>query len=456
MPHTVVKWPKTLRGEFDMANIKPFKGLRYDIQMVGDIASVVTPPYDIISAQQQEEYYQKNEHNVIRLEYGKELPDDSVTENKYTRAGEFLKSWIDDGILKFEDTDCIYLYEQKFYINGHETTYRGFISLVELEEFSKGIVLPHEETLSKAKTDRFNLMSTTFSNFSQIYCLYIDEQSQLKGLMTSITKSAPDISFTADDTILQNLWIIRDTDTIDKIKSGFASKQLFIADGHHRYETALNFRNKMREENPDWTGDDLFNNVMMMLVDMDDPGLVVFPTHRLVRDLSSFDEVRFVSDLKDNFEIDKIIVERNVDVLCNAMEQDLLTLKETKVFGLYTGGDYFYRLRLKDTSIMAEYLPMQSEAYRNLDVSVLHTVILERSMGIDQANMADQKNLTYTRDAKEAVMGVRSGEYQCAFILNATRVHEIKDVSLAGEKMPQKSTYFYPKLVTGIVMNKFR
>jgi len=440
-----------------MANVLPFKGLRYNTQKVGEISEVVTPPYDIISPEQQNAYYGKHPNSVIRLEYGKEFEADSVSENRYTRAAAFLKEWIDENVLQFEDSDCMYLYEQKFSINGHEMTYRGFISIVELEEFSKGIVLPHEETLSKAKTDRFNLMSTTYSNFSQVYCLYIDEKRKLKDLMNSITAAAPaDISFVSDEDILQNVWIVNDTGVIAQIKETFADKQLFIADGHHRYETALNFRNKLREENPDWNSGDLFNYVMMMLVDMDDAGLVVFPTHRMLRDLPMFDEIRFVSELKDNFDIDKIIVERNADNLCTAMEQDLLTLKETKVFALYTGADYYYRLRLKDTAVMQEFLPDKSEAYRNLDVSVLHTAILEKSLGINQANMADQKNLTYTRDAKEAIMGVRSGEYQCAFILNATKVHEIKDVSLAGEKMPQKSTYFYPKLVTGIVMNKFK
>jgi len=440
-----------------MANVMPFKGLRYNTQKVGELNEVTTPPYDIISPEQQNAYYAKHPNSVIRLEYGKEFEADTVTENRYTRAAAFLKEWIDENVLQFEDTDCMYLYEQKFSINGQEMTYRGFISLVELEEFSKGIVLPHEETLSKAKADRFNLMSTTYSNFSQVYCLYIDEQRNLKDLISGITSASnPDISFVSDEDILQNVWIVRDASIISQIRDAFAAKQLFIADGHHRYETALNFRNKMREENPGWTGDDLFNYVMMMLVDMDDAGLVVFPTHRMVRDLPQFDEIRLVSELKDNFDIDKIIVERNADNLCNAMEQDLLTLKETKVFAMYTGSDYYYRLRLKDTSVMQDFLPDKSEAYRNLDVSVLHTAILEKSLGINQENMANQKNLTYTRDAKEAIMGVRSGEYQCAFILNATKVHEIKDVSLAGEKMPQKSTYFYPKLVTGIVMNKFK
>ncbi len=439
-----------------MAVVIPFKGLRYNADKLKNLAEVVTPPYDVITLEEQQAYYNKHENNVIRLEYGMEYDTDTDADNRYTRAAQALNAWLSDGILKFEDTDCMYLYEQKFLLEGQEMTYRGFISLVQLEEFSKGVVLPHEETLSKAKTDRFNLMSTTYSNFSQIYSLYIDRQHQIKDIMARITALPPDISFKADDDIIQNLWIIKDALLISEIQKQFADKQLFIADGHHRYETALNFRNKMRDENPGWTDMDLFNYVMMMLVDMDDPGLVVFPTHRLVAGLEAFDEVRVVSALKDDFDINKIIVDKNPKEICDAMVWDLLTYKEENVFALYCCEDYYYRLRLRDKSIMVQYLPDKSEAYRNLDVSVLHTLVLDKILGIDTENMKDQKNLAYTRNVREAVEGVQSGGYQCAFILNATKVHEIKDVSLAGEKMPQKSTYFYPKLVTGLVMNKFK
>lgn len=437
-----------------MAKIIPFKGLRYDIDKVGGLEKVVTPPYDIISPEQQKAYYDKHTNSVIRLEYGAQYETDSEHDNRYTRAAAFLRSWMDDGILKHEDKECLYLYEQKFAFLGQEMTYRGFMTLTQLEEFSKGVVLPHEETLSKAKTDRLNLMTATHANFSPIYCLYMDEEGSIRSIIEQITENAADISFTAEDGISQNIWIVRDDKIIDAVQKGFANKQLFIADGHHRYETALNFRNKMRSENPEWKESDLFNYVMMMLVDMDDPGLVVFPTHRLVNNVS-IDEVTAVSLLKDDFDIDKIIVDSKTSVLCEAITKDLVALQEKKGFALYFGGEYYYRLRLRDTSVMQKYLPEKSEAYRNLDVTILHTLILDKIYGIDTENLANQKNLTYTRDPQEAVEAVRSGEQQCAFLLNATKVREIKDVSLAGEKMPQKSTYFYPKLVTGIIMNKF-
>lgn len=424
-----------------MATIKPFKGLRYNIEKVGGLENVVTPPYDIISDEEQKAYYDKHPNNVIRLEYGAEYETDSELDNRYTRAAAFLRSWIDDGVLQFEDKECLYLYEQRFSFLGQELTYRGFVTLTQLEEFSKGVILPHEETLSKAKTDRLNLMTATHANFSQIYCLYMDETGKIRSMMEQITKSPADISFTAENDILQNVWIVRDDAIIAAVQAEFADKQLFIADGHHRYETALNFRNKMREENPDWKESDLFNYVMMMLVDMDDPGLVVFPTHRLVNNVK-IDEVMAVSLLKDDFDIDKIIVDSKTSMLCDAIAKDLVALKEKKGFALYFGGEYYYRLSLNDASVMEKYLPDKSEAYRNLDVTILHTLVLDKIYGIDTENLANQKNLTYTRDPIEAIEAVQNGSQQCAFLLNATKVREIKDVSLAGEKCRKNRPIF--------------
>ncbi len=435
-----------------MAKIIPFRGMRYNDNK--DLSKVTTPPYDIISKEEQDAFYKLDEHSVIRLEYGKEYADDTETNNRYTRTAADLKAWIDEQILKFEEKPAIYLYEEIFTLPSGETkSFKGFITLVELAEFSKKIVLPHEETLSKAKTDRFNLMSTTHANFSQIYCLYMDPLKTITNKISEISAKPADISFTANDGIIQNLWIVTDENTIEEVSRGFADKQLFIADGHHRYETALNFRNKMREENPGYSEDDLFNYVMMMLVEMDDPGLVVLPTHRMVKNLEHFDENEVISALEGVFAAEKITV---CDDAAKEMEKALDALKDSeKVFAFYTGKDYFYLLTLTDKDAMKEQISDKSDAWLGLDVSILHTLILGNVFGIDMENMANQKNLVYTRYADEAISEVKKGEYQCSFLLNATKVHEIKDVSLANEKMPQKSTYFYPKLITGLVMNKF-
>ena len=437
-----------------MAHIIPFRGMRFNTEKVGDLKQVTTPPYDIISPEEQDGFYQKHLNSVIRLEFGKEYADDTPQNNRYTRAAKDLEAWIDEQILIFEEKPAVYLYEEVFTLkNGETKAFKGFMTLVQLEEFSKKIVLPHEETLSKAKTDRFNLMDATHANFSPIYCLYMDEKQKLSPIIREIAAGAPDISFTACDGIEQHLWIVTDEAVIRAVQDGFADRQLFIADGHHRYETALNFRNKLREENPNDDADALYNYVMMLLVDMDDPGLVVFPTHRMLKDLESFDEKAVIRALEGTFVVEKVSAGENAAA---AMEKSLAAAgSDEKVFAFYTGKDYFYRLTLTDKTAMAKAISGKSEAYLGLDVTVLHTLILHKVFGIDMENMANQKNLVYTKQAEEAVDCVKGGGFQCAFLLNATKVREIKDVSLANEKMPQKSTYFYPKIITGLVMNKF-
>ncbi len=435
-----------------MANVIPFKGLRYNTELVGNLNDVTAPPYDIISPEQQDALYEKSEYNIVRVDYGKTYETDDEKSNKYTRAGEMFNSWIEKGILKKDEKPAFYIYEQVFEYNRTPISLKGIISLVEIVEFDKKIVLPHENTLSKAKTDRFDLMSTTDANLSQIYSLYLDEDKAVEKLITEYSKGAPDVSFVTDDNITQNIWIVSDSEKTAKISEQFKNKQLFIADGHHRYETALNFRNKKREENPD-AGDAPYDYVMMMLTSMEDSGLLVFPTHRMIKNLPEFDESVITSCLTEDFAVSKIYFTEG-DYAQIIMEKISSVLDE-KCFALYTGKDYYYRFELKNTDAINNYITDMSLAYKNLDVTLLHTLVLERFFGIDSANMANQKNLFYTRDAKEAIETVKNGEYQCSFLINATSVAEIKEVSLANEKMPQKSTYFWPKLVTGIVINKF-
>ncbi|MBQ2890197.1 MAG: DUF1015 domain-containing protein [Clostridia bacterium] len=435
-----------------MANVIPFKGLRYNTELVGNLNDVTAPPYDIISPEQQDALYEKSEYNIVRVDYGKTYETDDEKNNKYTRAGEMFASWIEKGILKKDEKPAFYIYEQVFEYNRTPISLKGIISLVEIVEFDKKIVLPHENTLSKAKTDRFDLMSTTDANLSQIYSLYLDEDKAVEKLINEYSSGKPDVSFVTDDNITQNIWIISDSEKTAKISEQFKNKQLFIADGHHRYETALNFRNKKREENPD-AKDAPYDYVMMMLTSMEDSGLLVFPTHRMIKNLPEFDENVITSCLTEDFAVSKIYFTEG-DYAKIIMEKISSVLDE-KCFALYTGKDYYYRFELKNTDAINNYITDMSSAYKNLDVTLLHTLVLERFFGIDSANMANQKNLFYTRDAKEAIEAVKSGEYQCSFLINATSVAEIKEVSLANEKMPQKSTYFWPKLVTGIVINKF-
>ncbi len=427
-----------------MANVKPFCGLRYDTSVVGDLSKVTAPPYDIISESEQDALIASHKNNIINLELGKNFDTDNDENNRYTRAKGYLSDWISSGAMKFEEMCAYYIYEEIFTVAGEEKHLRGIISAVELVPFSEKIVLPHEETLSKAKADRFSLMSETHANFSPIYFLYMDEKKTVNKIMTDVCKSAPDESFKTADGIIHNVWVVKDATLCAEIEESFKDKQLFIADGHHRYETALNFSKTL----PDNEG---AKYVMAFSVEMDDPGLVVLPTHRIVKNLENFSEDEVIEKLKNYFDIKKVV---SGNVIADA-EKMLSENQEISSYVFYTGKDYFYFLSLTDDTAMAKLLPEKSSAYCSLDVSVLHTLILDNVFGIDMENMANQKNLVYTKFSEEAVNVVKDNSADCSFLLNGTKVRQIKEVSLNNEKMPQKSTYFYPKLITGVVVNKF-
>lgn len=439
-----------------MAKVIPFQGLRYNTEKFKDLDAVTAPPYDIISPAEQQALYNKDEYNVIRLDYGMDFVSDDEKNNRYTRSAAYLEKWIAEQQLKYDEKPAFYIYEQIFSLGKEDPSHslKGIIGLVQLEEFSKKVVLPHEETISKAKEDRLKLMQATASNMSQVYSLYMDDDKAIARLLEEQCDSAPDLTFVTEDNITQNVWIITDDALTGRISELFAEKQVFIADGHHRYETALNYRRMRHAEDGTQEGTQSYDYVMMMLVSMNDGGLFVFPTHRMVRGLEKFDEVLLVGALTEEFAVSKIYFTEGdyaqiiADRLANTVDETL--------FGLYTGQNYYYLLKLKDAQSIDEVITDKSNAFKHLDVTVLHKLILEKHMGIDEENMKNQKNLVYTRDTHEAIVAVQNGEFNCVFFINPTKVSEIKEIAQANEKMPQKSTYFWPKLVTGIVMNKFR
>lgn len=426
-----------------MAEVKPFSALRFTAK-AGDIAKNVCPPYDIISESERLGYLAESENNIIRLELPK-------GEEPYKTAGADLESMLECGVLKCDDEDGLYIYEEEFCAYGQTKKIKGVYGLVRLREFSEGVVLPHEETLSKAKTDRFNLMSETFCNFSAIYSMYSDEDKSVSSIVNRLSARTPDVEFVAGDGVVQRIWCVYNKEEILSICNGFADKKLYIADGHHRYETALNFKKKLIDDGVITDDSHKGNYVMMMLVDMENEGLVVFPTHRLVRDMASYDKNAVLDSMQKFFDVKKLSCKSEID---SALEAN----KHRKAYVYCAGNDEYYLVTMKEDGSardkLAKLHPDKSDAYRELDVTVLHSLILEEIFGIDKENMAKQLNLTYTRSLDEAVSGVEKGDYQCAFILNPTKVSEIRDVACAGDKMPQKSTYFYPKLITGLVMNK--
>lgn len=422
-----------------MAEIKAFKGMRYT-EKAGQIGELVCPPYDIISDKERAEYIARNENNVIRLELPK-------GENCYEEAGKTLKSWLENDILKCDMDEGIYIYELAFKENvtsGAEKSLKGIICRVRIEDFANNVILPHEETLSKAKEDRLNLTKATNCNFSQIYSLYQDEKHITKDRIENLAKSsAPRYEFD-DGLVTHRIWVINDKAALEAIAEDFAPRKLYIADGHHRYETSINYRNYCRENN---IHNPASEYVMMFLADMADEGLVVFPTHRLVRDIENFDSAKILKDCEQYFTVENA---ETLDEVNKKLADAFADGK--KAFGFYDGKTKAV-LTLNDITVMRDVIPEQSDAYRFLDVSVLHSLVLEKLLGIDKENMANQINLRYTRSFDEAVKSAESGESNCTFLLNSTLVSEIGAVAANSEKMPQKSTYFYPKLSTGFVMN---
>lgn len=421
-----------------MATIKEFSALRFT-DKAGDISALCCPPYDIISAAEKEQFLKQNEHNIIKLELPGENPEN------YESAKQIFAEWQKNGIIKTDEKAALYIYEEKFTVRGKEYAFKGFVCHVQLAEFSENIVLPHEETLSKAKADRFNLLNATGCSFSQIYSLYSDAAGETNAVLAELSSGTPDAAFTDGAGVTHSLWIAEKSEKTQKICRQFQNRKLYIADGHHRYETALNFRRYVKENKLNIPESEY---VMMFLVNMENDGLVVFPTHRIVRDVKDFSGADLLKKCEKYFNVEKIEKSDIQSFMDEAYE------KGEKAF-VYCDGEADFALTLRDITVMDRLFPEKSEALRRLDVTVLHSLILEEMLGIDKENMAKQINLTYTRSFDEAYNS--AGETaNCCFILNPTKVIEIADVAAAGEKMPQKSTYFYPKLITGLVMNKIK
>lgn len=432
-----------------MAGIIPLRGLRYNETKAGQIKDLVTPPYDVIDRYAQEEYYQRSPYNIIRLEYGKQFAGDSEADNRYTRAAGFFRRWAEDGVFIREEQPALYLYRQRFTVGDEELIRTGIICGVELEPYARGVVLPHEETMPGHKADRLALMRACRANFSPIFGLYSDPQREIDRLLEQCTAGRePEIDFTDQWGQGHRLWVVADREMLRRVQELMRPRQIFIADGHHRYETALNYA----RENP------AAGYVMMTLVNLYDPGLVVLPTHRMVV-APEMERSRLLSALEQDFLVEKISGRQVEQVLAAMAERAGLVkpggAKRGWVFGLYAGGGDFYLLQLRDENIIERKMPAErSRAWQRLDVAVLQKLILEHVLGIDHEALAGGEAVRYTRDAVEAVRAVDSGTCVFSFLVNPTGIAEVTTVAEKGEKMPQKSTFFYPKLITGLVINE--
>ena len=441
-----------------MANIKAFCGYRYNSEKIENLGLVMAPPYDTVSDEECKEYCNADEHNIIKISKAIETDSDNETNNVYTRAGEYLNKWIEEQILIKDEKPAIYLYEQK--VNYKNTLFvnHGIVSLLELSELNENEVLTCELPSVTTTKDRYNLLSATKANVDMISCMYIDPEKNLSSLITEIADQKPDMEFTTEEKIIDamtihKIWAITDTKTIDFICGSLKDKTLFITDGHNRYATALEYKKYCKEHDKNYTEDSGCNYIMAWCTNAFGNRMVQLPVHRMLTNEKSFNEDFFIACAQDNFKVEKIIVDTSIDDMTETMKKQISTVRMDTKFGVYCGGNYFYRLTLPDKKIMKNYFPDKSTAYGNLDVAVFNKLILEDILNISEEDY--DKYIKYTKRASKGVAAVNNKEISCLFILNPVKAEQIREVALSGDVMPDRSIYIFPKPATGVIINKF-
>ncbi|MFH2145545.1 MAG: DUF1015 domain-containing protein [Candidatus Omnitrophota bacterium] len=420
-----------------MAKIFPFCGLRYNQDKVKNIDKVFSPPYDIISEQEQKAFYKQHPCNVVRLVLGKTSFKDNPRNNRYLRAAGFLNEWIKERTLIFDAKPCIYLYIQEYKVEGEKKRRLGFIARMRLD--NKDRCLPHEHTLVKPKEDRMLLMRSTAANLSPIFSFFLDAKKETKRILSPFFKSRPLLDIKDKDKVRHCFWKIEDEKTQGKIAKLMKSKQVFIADGHHRYEVALAYRDEMLALGGK---SGKFNYIMIYFTPFSEDSLTVLPTHRMVKAVGTV--------------ADKIKrLERYFKIVPVKTLPGLLKLQNRQtVFSL--GMFYknkFWLLKIKNTRLLAYLMRKAPKHWRKLDVAVLNNIIFGHIFKFTAAQRED--NVGYTRNPRFAAACVKRGEFAAAFFLNPTKAGQVKKIALSRKRMPQKSTYFYPKPLTGLVINKF-
>jgi uncharacterized protein (DUF1015 family) len=440
-----------------MCDVRPFCGLRYNPQLVPDSSSTITPPYDVISPEERNLYYRKSPYNIIRLEFGEEQPGDTNDNNKYTRAAAILDAWLKEKVLVRENRPAFYIVEHRFAYQDTIKNRLGLLARVRLEELNnQGQIRPHEKTTKEPAVDRLNLLRACRANISPVMGLLRSKKGEMVKLLRGLTRKEPDLAATDSYGVSYNLWVITDNTANGKISQFFADKVIYIADGHHRYETALRYRDEQRAANPSYSVDEPFNFVMMSLMDSQDPGLVMMPTHRLVRDLEFQRMGQLEAAISPYFTADSLLP--SLPTRSETIQSWLRTMategKHGTVIGLYgTHEKKLCLLRLKrDAELHRVIAPEELSLWKKLDVFLLQRIVLQEALGLDSLEK-EVKHLEYTRDAMEAVAQVDTGAYQLAFFLNPTRVSSVLDAADTGKRLPQKSTYFYPKTPAGLVVN---
>ena len=417
-------------------SIRPFKAIIYNKKKIKKISKILAPPYDIIPPDMQDELYRKHKNNVVRLILGKINKSDTEIDNRYTRAAADFESWLNEGILIKDSSPAIYIYSQSYKYDNRCIERVGFISLMELDLEDKK-VLPHEKTLKAPKEDRLRLMRCTKANLSPIFMLYEDAKHRVNNILKSYSKKTKPFIDVNIDSVRHRAWALTDKDAIEKIEGVMSKKNIFIADGHHRYETSKNYA---REQS-------LINNskfFMAYFVELEEKSLSILPTHRLIKDANGLSQEEIIERLEKYFVVEKISSP-------NKLLTRLGALKAYHAFGMCTGRGSFYLLKLKDFEKAKTFMGDGSADWKSLDVSILHLFVLRYVLEISD----EDDNIEFVKDPGDAFKTINSGGAKIAFFLNPTKVTQVKKVAEAFEKMPRKATYFYPKPLSGLVINKF-
>jgi len=430
--------------------IKPFKAYRFDSSVVGDVGSCICPPYDVISDEQQQQLYEQSKYNIVRIIKGKMDASDNENNNQYTRAADYLNSWIEKGILKQDSTEAIYPYIQNFELAGKHFQRSSFIALGKLEEFGK-TVRPHEKTLEKPKLDRLNLKRAIIADLELVFMLYDDRNKIADAIVDKAALQKPLIDFVDEQDVRRRIFAIAAKDDIERITKIMSNKSCIIADGHHRYETGLSYFKENTNPSARYQ--------MMAFSNSCQEGLVILATHRLVGNLEKFNIQKLIAGLEEDFEITKYPFDSD-QTKAKAKKKMLSQMKlgcdeDKNAFGIYGGNNAFYVAILRDKRTIDAG---GANAGKSLDVSVLHKQILEKFLGINEKKLAGGNNIEYIKDTgdgiDECITRVDEGQKQAAFFLNPVKIRQLRVVTEAGERMPQKSTFFFPKMYSGLVINK--
>jgi uncharacterized protein (DUF1015 family) len=438
-----------------MAEIAPFRGLRYNLEKVHDLAQVTIPPYDVISPEEQRAFHDRNPYNFIRLELGLTSPEDTPENNRHTRAAALIEQWTQRGILVRNPQPSIYRYELDYTTETDPgKTRRGFICALRLEDFSSGRVRPHEKTFQAVKDERLGLMHACKANLSPVFGLYPDSGEQVYSALGGEAAADPPVSFTDANGMAHRFWSVTDRRILDRVGELMRDKPIFIADGHHRYETALNYRNELRKRNGGGNPNASHEYIMVYLTDMNEPGLTILPTHRLLRNLGDWDCERFIEKARGLFHVERF-ESQNGDRLAWKEAIGAGGQRKDTTIGVYCRkAACVYVLTAKRDEVSSLLARKGSPpALRALDVVVLDQLLLRELLGLSDQFLADERNISFTHDFAAAVKAAQSDEFDAGFFINQTRIEQVREVADAGLIMPHKSTYFYPKVTSGLVIN---